>query len=306
MLAGKYNFKCIFKRPAFLPPYKGSTFRGAFGHSLKHVACAVKKDDCRACLLAIRCVYAKAMEPNDSKGPKSGHPYIIEPPLSQKREYSEGDRFDFCIILLGDINDFFPFFVYAVERMGEIGVGRRINGIRGKFEIQEIVAGGESIYDAMEKKLSTDYHPEDICLKVQGEAGPGELRIDFITPLRFKSGNSISTDLSFTTFTKCVLRRASSLMKSYGQGEPDIDYQGLIQRSESVTTTSEQLYWQTWSRYSNRQNASTSLSGIMGKIFFRGEIGEFLPLIELARFLHVGKQSTFGLGQFSYEWKPDS
>lgn len=305
MLAGKYNFQCVFKRPALLPPYKGSTFRGAFGHALKHIACAVKKDDCHTCLLATRCVYAKAMEPSDLKGPKTGHPYIIEPPLSQRREYSEEDSFDFNIILLGDINEYFPFFVYAVERMGEIGVGRRIDGIRGKFEIQDIIAGGKSIYDTMNKNLSTSYRPEDIGLQVQEESGSGELRIGFITPLRFKSGNSISTNLDFTILTRCMLRRISNMMNTYGQGEPDIDYQGLLQRSEAVITTSEQLYWQSWSRYSNRQNASTSLSGIMGEISFRGKLGEFLPLIELAWFLHVGKQCTFGLGQFKYDWHAD-
>ena len=95
------------------------------------------------------------------------------------------------------------------------------------------------------------------------------------------------------------------MMNTYGQGEPDLDYQDLIQRSETVQTTSEQLYWQTWSRYSNRQNASTSLSGIMGEISFRGKIGEFLPLIELAGLLHIGKQSTFGLGHFKYDWQAD-
>lgn len=305
MLAGKYTFQCVFNRYAFLPPYKGSAFRGAFGHSLRHVACAVKKDDCRSCLLAARCVYAKAMEVLDSKGPKVGHPYIIEPPLSQKREYIQGDGFDFNLILLGDINDYFPFFVYAVERMGEIGVGRRIEGVRGKFQIKDIIAGGESIYVPASKRLSGQYVAEHIKLSQLRENRSGNLSLEFLTPLRFKSGNNISARLDFTSLVRCMLRRISSIMNTYGQGEPDIDYRGLLQRSEAVRTTSERLYWQSWSRYSNRQNASTSLSGIMGTISFKGEIGEFLPLMELARFLHVGKQSTFGLGLFKYDWQAD-
>ncbi len=305
MLAGKYAFQCVFKRPALLPPYKGSTFRGAFGHSLKHVACALREDDCRSCLLAQRCVYSKAMEPLELKGPVAGHPYVIEPPLSQRREYAIGDRFDFNLLLLGDINDYFSFFVYAIESMGQMGVGRKIEGLRGTFEIMDIIAGGESIYDPAQKKFTKEYKPESIYLPDSPSSLTGRLDIEFLTPLRFKSGNSIRSDLSFESFIRIILRRVSSLMNKYGSGEPDVDYRGMIQRSAMVKTEHEQLYWQAWSRYSNRQNARTPLAGIMGSITFSGNIGEYLPLLDLARILHIGKQSTFGLGLFEYDWQAD-
>lgn len=34
MLYSRYEFRCVFNSEAILPAYKGSTFRGIFGHSL--------------------------------------------------------------------------------------------------------------------------------------------------------------------------------------------------------------------------------------------------------------------------------
>jgi len=40
------------------------------------------------------------------------------------------------------------------------------------------------------------------------------------------------------------------------------------------------------------------LGGVIGRIAFKGEIGEFMPFIKLGEFLHVGKGTTFGLGKY--------
>jgi len=51
MLYGKYLFSSVFEDDAVLPYYKGSTFRGVFGHALKKVVCALRRQDCYGCLL---------------------------------------------------------------------------------------------------------------------------------------------------------------------------------------------------------------------------------------------------------------
>lgn len=62
MLFGKYHFSCIFTGPASLPAFKGSTFRGVFGVALKKVVCALKHQECPACLLRGQCLYARIFE----------------------------------------------------------------------------------------------------------------------------------------------------------------------------------------------------------------------------------------------------
>ena len=62
MQFGKYQFKCTLQKDAYLPPYKGSTFRGGFGSALKKVSCTVRHGECANCLLAGRCLYARTFE----------------------------------------------------------------------------------------------------------------------------------------------------------------------------------------------------------------------------------------------------
>jgi hypothetical protein len=42
------------------------------------------------------------------------------------------------------------------------------------------------------------------------------------------------------------------------------------------------------------------LGGVVGKVEYAGDLTEFLPLLEIGRWVHAGKNSVFGLGQFDY------
>ena len=52
-----------------------------------------------------------------------------------------------------------------------------------------------------------------------------------------------------------------------------------------------------WERYSTRQEERMKLGGIVGKISFTGSLGKFLPYLLIAQHIHVGKETTFGLGK---------
>jgi hypothetical protein len=59
---GKYDFSCVFEENALLPKYKGSTFRGVFGHALKRIVCALRRQICDDRLLRQTCVHAFVFE----------------------------------------------------------------------------------------------------------------------------------------------------------------------------------------------------------------------------------------------------
>lgn len=303
MLYGKYTFHLLLESEALLPPFKGSTFRGVFGVALKKVVCALKQQECENCLLRERCLYTTVFEipsPPDSKGtPSPPHPFIIEPAMTQQTHFQAGEGFVFSLILLGRSNDYLPYFVYAIEQMGRIGIGRRINGKRSRFQLQRITCGDRIIYDAADKKL-VNAPLEDLSLEIliddQARLGLKEIRLDLLTPLRLKFDNRLQAELPFHILVRAALRRIALLNNHFSDGEPKLDYKGLVARAEKVETRNSTLRWFDWKRYSNRQEQSMLMGGMIGEVTYQGELTEFLPILHYCEKVHLGKATTFGLG----------
>ena len=157
-----------------LPLYKGSTFRGAFGHAFKKVVCVhpvrksrealspaetIPKSDpaigqrgiisngvnrqrvCGTCLLKEKCVYSYVFEtppPSDTskvrKYPYAPHPFIITPPLEEKRDYRKEDTLCFELTLIGRSIDYLPYFIYTFDELGRIGIGKG----KGKYQLEQV------------------------------------------------------------------------------------------------------------------------------------------------------------------------
>ena len=310
MLIGNYSFSCLFTEPAILPPYKGSTFRGVFGRALKKTVCALRLKECNECLLKSKCLYASVFEtkeavdlPQGARVSSPPHPFVIEPPLDDRTQYEKGDSFTFNLILFGDSNHSLPYFIYALDQMGITGIGRRVNGKRGHFKLEKVSADDRPVYSGTDQKINaenvfqgikipelTDSSHENQCIKIK-----------IHTPLRLKFANRLNAELPFHILVRAVLRRISSLFSIYNGGEPALDYKGLVTRSMDIQTVEQNLNWYDWRRYSFRQDQEMLMGGITGSVTYEGRLGEFLPLIELCRNLHLGKQTAFGLGKYETE-----
>jgi CRISPR/Cas system endoribonuclease Cas6 (RAMP superfamily) len=310
MLFGKYKFFCIFKDEAFLPYYKGSTFRGVFGRALKNVVCALKLRECSNCLLRYKCIYSLVFETpfleeknKDSRLSSPPHPFVIEPPLDNGTHFKEGDRFDFQLLLFGKANEYLPYFIYAFERMSNTGIGKRINGKRACFLLEYIDTNGQKIYNHQDQTLRKGSFYQNLTLtqSTNKTAGPFKLKITIETPLRLKFTNRLSAELPFHVLVRTMLRRVSSLFNYYGDGEPDLDYRGMVKRAEGVHILNSNLHWFDWRRYSSRQDKSMLMGGMIGSIIYEGKIGDYLPLLDLCSQFHLGKQTSFGLGKINAE-----
>lgn len=293
-----------------MPCYKGSTFRGVFGQALKKIVCALKRQECDQCLLKQRCVYAlvfetsEAMElPEGSRIASPPHPFVIEPPLTTKTAFPQGASFDFNLLLFGEVNNNLPYFIYAFDQMGKIGIGKKINGSRGKFTLKEVRQGERIIYSEAEQKLKTTDSLEMLSIPDSKDYPKGtfHLKLTLETPLRLKFENRLKADLPFHVLVRAMLRRVSSLLNCYGDGEPALDYRGLVKRAETVQIVDTNLSWFDWKRYSHRQDKSMLMGGMVGSVIFEGKIGEYLPLIEFCSKVHLGKQTSFGLGKIKTE-----
>jgi len=310
MLFGKYQFFCRLQNEAILPYFKGSTFRGVFGRALKKVVCALKKEECKDCLLRDRCLYVHVFETsladresNNSRLNTPPHPFVIEPPLTTMTHFQEGDSFDFCLVLFGEVNQNLPYFIYAFEQMGKIGIGKRIKGEMGQFTLEKVQSGDQLIYSNSDQKLNMAESFGTISLQDPGDYPKGSFRtsITIITPLRLKFQNRLKAELPFHVLVRAMLRRVSSLYDCYEDGEPPLDYRGLVKKAEEVQIVDSDLAWFDWKRYSSRQDKSMLMGGVIGSITYEGDIGEYMPLVDLCTQFHLGKQTTFGLGMISAE-----
>ena len=301
MLFEKYHFHGVFQDPAVLPVFKGSTFRGVFGVALKKVVCALRQQECGTCLLRAQCLYARVFETlGDSGGgkPSPPHPFVIEPPATVQTHFQPGDAFDFVLLLFGWANEYLPYFVYAFEEMGQLGLGRRLGGQRPRFQLAAVAAGEKILYRQEDRLLLQHTPPVLEPPRLPSAPGPpGTLTVILETPLRLKYRNALRAELPFHVLIRAALRRLAALNEYFGAGEPPWDYRGLVARAQEVQIAAADLSWHDWRRYSNRQDQAMLMGGMVGQVTYTGPVGEFLPLLKYNEQVHVGKATTFGLGK---------
>jgi len=310
---GRFEFIVKPKDKLYLPIYKGSTLRGGFGHSLRRVICVTKGKECKDCLLKQKCIYSSIFETPPPKNttklrkyPYAPHPFVIEPPLEEKREYKEDNEFSFNLILIGKAIDYLPYFIFAFDKLGELGLGRG----KGKYLLKEVrsINGNSNsahpIYTGEDKILKDSYSlisGKDILEECKKYYHKRELTLNFVTPARLKYQEHFIKNLEFHILIRNLLRRISLLSYFHCDKELQIDFKGLIEKAKRVKKEDSNLNWYDWQRYSARQKAKMLLGGFIGKVTFAFdgvEPEQFLPLILLGKYIHVGKGTGFGLGKY--------
>jgi hypothetical protein len=138
-----FQFSLVPLEPIILPPYKGSTLRGGFGSTFRRIVCVTRDKKCRECLLKGKCVYSYVFEtppPADTvimrKYEAAPHPFVIEPPLEQKRVYNPEEDLLFGLVLVGRAIDYLPYFIYTFDELGKAGLGKG----RGKYELKTVTS----------------------------------------------------------------------------------------------------------------------------------------------------------------------
>lgn len=287
-----------------LPLYKGSTLRGGFGYIFKRTCCVNKRvSSCSECLLKEKCAYAYIFEtspPKDSKYLKSlkeiPRPFVIEPSLEAKYSYKKDEILEFNLILIGKAIDYLPYFVFTFRELGKIGIGKG----RGKFELYRIYnSQKEKIYDSTDNILKN----KDLRINFKKVINSFSLTSDylslnFLTPTRIKLKGDLVVMPEFHIILRSLLHRLSALVYFHCGNELKIDYKSLIFEAERVKIKGSNLRWVDRERYSSRQNTRMRLGGFVGNITYEGDFKEFLPLLLLGEYTHIGKNCTFGLGKY--------
>jgi CRISPR-associated endoribonuclease Cas6 len=299
-----------------LPPYKGSALRGSFGFAFKKAVCPLKENLCDSCLLRGRCVYSYIFDtptPTNTKimrkYTRAPHPFVIEPPEKAFFRYRPGEIFKFGLVLIGKAIEYLPYFIYSFHILGDMGLGKG----RGRFFLKSVKAlenpssirspwdqeeGMILIYEGISKRI-LDADIEMSWEKLLQHCCPGNrITFDFITPARIKFEGHYILELEFHILLRSLLRRISTLYYFHCGGAIDLNFKDLIERSKSVFVENKELRWYDWERYSGRQETRMKMGGFVGSITFRGDMEPFWPFLLLGEVIHVGKGTSFGLGQY--------
>lgn len=309
MRLGRYFITVLFENDTLLPKYLGSTLRGAFGASLKTSICGNLARECENCRIAERCLYAKTFEPRSAgstnrRRVEPSPAYVIEPPTEHTPRLNKGDTLTFTLLLFGEANFYLPFFLNAFEIMGRRGIARRTDEFgRGEFLLHDVKQEqGHRLFDISTGRLVSEPIMRQIQISSTPIGPPFTLKVELQTPLRLKFQNKLQDTLPFHVLVRAALRRISSVFATHGDGDPDLDYGHLVAEAISVQTLSSQLKWLDWERYSNRQKRRMLLGGMVGSICYSSVPRIYQPVLEAGSVLHLGKQSTFGLGKLALIW----
>ena len=123
------------------------------------------------------------------------------------------------------------------------------------------------------------------------------IRVRFMTPTELKGAERPE----FGVLMARVRDRISTLRALYGEGPLEIDFKAFGERAGRVTMSRCELVQVAAERVSRRTGQRHSIGGFTGVAEYEGELAEFLPYLEIARWTGVGRQTVWGKGEIAYE-----
>lgn len=308
----EFRFSIQAAEPVSLPEFFGSALRGAFGHAFRRRVCIFSDAPCETCLLRHTCAYSYVFE--TPLGPEPGgaghggsyapHPFVLCPPWDSPAELRVGDRLDFHFVLIGRALAYLPYFIVAVEEMGRRGLGPG----RGRFRLDEVLevrpARSRPVYVEGRMSGSAESHPLIWTPEHNPHPDPGELVVQFVTPLRLQTGGRLVVDdFDFGVFFRALVRRIKLLAHYHCGADEPRDIRPVLDLARAVRTLETDCRVTGWLRWSGRQHRDIRLSGLTGFLRIGGELKPILPFLEIGQVIHAGKATAFGFGR--YQLNPD-
>ena len=269
--------------PLALPPYAGSMLRGAFGHALLALS-PLPHPDGKPCALHATCPYCQVFAtpplPAHSlqKFSQMPAPYVIEPPGGGAQRLRAGQTFAFDVVLIGKALAHQDTLALAWEHALRTGLGVQ----QSRCTLLEV-------------------------RREHGGALPPPPRLDgqatlhLYSPLRLQhQGTPVRQHkLTARTLLVTLARRYQLLLDIHlGTDAPQQDFATLSAQAEAVQLESADLRWFDWGRFSQVQQREMKLGGLLGSLRLRGDLAPFAMLLHLGQWLHVGKNTSFGLGGY--------
>lgn len=285
-----------------VPAYLGAMLRGAFGYAFRREVCLTRKESCEGCILRQDCTYSRIFEtplPSDAtvmrKYNSIPRPFVFSPPRGLGRSIHAGDQLDFGLTLFGSACGSLAYIILVLQSVAQHGLGAK----RGRCELEQVSLGDTLLFAPNQDLIL----PAPLSARQYLEHSPcptGPLHMHFLSPLRLKTAGKINHAPQFRDIYSTLLRRFSLLCTFHCGHSPDIPFKDMLAAAESVHLNS-QLSWQAQQRYSTRQHDSMSIGGLLGTASIEQLPPDLWPLLKLGTVLHIGKNATFGLGEYALD-----
>jgi hypothetical protein len=254
----------------FAPGMAGNMLRGAFGMALRNVA---SPQD-----------YARIFEPAGT-GPSGladrPRPFVFRVSHLDSQTIAAGEKFHISVNLFDalpsrDGDGALPIFTRTFESLGAAGLGRT----QARAELINTVPA------------------VPISIPLDGPASPTtHLTVEFKTPTELKRDGRVVDQPNFAILFARIRDRISTLRSLYGPGPLDIDFRAIGERAAQIQITRCDLQHSGALRRSSRSGQTHGIGGFTGITEYQGDLTEFLPYLEAARYTGVGRHCVWGNGE---------
>ena len=284
--------------PLHLPPYAGSMLRGAFGHALLALT-PLPHEGGKPCALQATCPYCQVFAPPAlathelQKFSQMPAPFVIEPPTDGARRLAAGERFSFGLVLMGRALTHLPALLQAWTHALRRGLGVQ----HSRCTLVEVVAE-QSTQSLLERSAQSAFCAA--ALPALPSLGT-QATLHLTSPLRLQLQGkpALAHNLDARSLLVTLARRWQLLLDMHlGADAPQQDFTRLTAQASTIRLVSEGLQWFDWGRFSQRQQQEMKFGGLLGQLQLHGDLAPFAELLHLGQWLHVGKNTSFGLGGY--------
>jgi hypothetical protein len=278
----RFTISGTVKTPVAWSGLPSASLRSAFGKHLREAACITRAPQCTNCPVRAACAYSIVFEPPQpiSTG-RIGHAannntppgYVIEAP-----SLTSNKQFIFTIVLIDKALTYLNLIESVVRKM-LLNIGRSGSGCVEVSRFIELDRPSELSFNST-----------------------SQIALRFDSPLRLqKNGIPLRTAQALTAsdVLMSAIRRVESIAQlRMGLETNELDFKQLASMAKDISIATE-MRWTDDARYSARQGRSIPLGGLVGTVLLTGELEPFAPMLYAGHWLHIGKETSCGLGQYT-------
>jgi hypothetical protein len=206
----------------------------------------------------------------------SPRPFVLRASHLDGCRFAPGSEFEFGFPLFDTRKECLEAVSKTFARLAEEGLGPG----RGRAELTA-VHGHSPLSLSLEPAVTAVEH----------------VTVRFLTPTELKTAGGLARDPEFAILAARLRDRISALCTLYGDGPLTIDFRGFAERAAKIRMTRCEVRHESVQRRSTRTGQTHPLGGFTGEAEYDGDLREFLPYLQAARWTGVGRQTVWGKGE---------